>query len=292
MHFGGIDDKFADYETARFVVIPVPYDLTSTYQAGSRKGPQAILEASCNMELFDEELCTETFRAGIHTMSPLEVAASGPETMIGKVEKVVADICADDKVPVTLGGEHSISIGAIAAVHAWYPDLTVVHLDAHADMRDSYQGTRYGHASVARRVSEMCPVIEIGIRSMSYEEDCFIREQGVYVVSADEMKTDSECIEKICASLSSDVYVSIDLDVFDPAVMPATGTPEPGGLTWDDVRKVTKAIARTARIRGFDIVELCPLPGIVAPDFTAAKLVYRMIGYCELHDNGYREVEK
>jgi len=289
MNFCGIDDICAAYETARFVVVPVPYDLTSTYQAGSRKGPQAILEASSNMELFDEELHTETFRAGIHTMVPLESEASGPEAMIGKVEKVVADVCRDGKIPVTLGGEHSISIGAIAAIHAQYPDITVVHLDAHADMRDSYQGTRYGHASVARRVSEKCPLIEVGIRSMSYEEDCFIREQGVFVLSPDEMKADSECIRKVFTSLSKNVYVSIDLDVFDPAVMPATGTPEPGGLTWDDVRKVTKEIALTARIRGFDVVELCPLPGMVAPDFTAAKLVYRMMGYCELQRDGYTE---
>ena len=279
MNFGGIDQVYTAFETARFVVLPVPYDLTSTYQSGSRRGPSAIIDASCNMELYDEELCKETYREGIHTLPPLEPDARGPAEMIRKVEESVASILEADKIPVMLGGEHSISPGAVRAVVNRYPGLSVLHFDAHADMRDFYQGTPFSHACAARRMSEICPIVQVGIRSLSREEALFIRQRGVAVYSPEWIAREAGWQKKICEKLTEDVYISVDLDVFDPSCMPATGTPEPGGLSWGEVLSLIREASRTCRIRGFDVVELSPIPGMVAPDFMASKLVYRVMGY-------------
>ena len=173
MNFGGIYPKCLQRD-ASFIVVPVPYDLTSTYQSGSRRGPLAIIEASTNMELYDEELQKETFTAGIHTTLPLPTEARGPKYMINAVRKKISRIVAANKIPVMLGGEHSISFGAVQAMLEKYPQLTVLQLDAHADLRDSYQGSPYNHACVARRISEICPLVQVGIRSMSKEEADFL----------------------------------------------------------------------------------------------------------------------
>jgi agmatinase len=285
MNFGGIDTKYSSFENSKYVIVPVPYDLTSTYQPGSRKGPAAIIDASCNMELYDEELLRETYRSGIHTMEPLEVDAQGPKEMTERVYKKISNILSCDKTPVILGGEHSITTGAVRAVKKKYPSLTVLQLDAHSDMRDSYQNTAYGHASVGRRVAEMCSVVQVGIRSMSSEEASFIEENEIDVFSPNRMEEDACWIETVAGSLSEDVYVSIDLDVLDPSIMPATGTPEPGGMYWKDLLRLMREVSNSCRIRGFDVVELCPIPGMVAPDFTAAKLTYRIMGYIDSKKN-------
>ncbi|HOD34489.1 MAG TPA: agmatinase [Syntrophales bacterium] len=279
MNFGGIDKKFSEFKKAFFAVLPVPYDLTSTYQSGSRRGPSAILEASCNMELYDEELRRETYRAGIHTLPPLEPDARGPREMIKKVEESVAGIIRYNKVPVMLGGEHSISTGSVRALRKKYPRLSVLHFDAHADMRDRYQGSPYSHACVARRLSEICPVVQVGTRSMSREEALYIEKKGAKVFPPWDVQGAAGWEKKICENLTEDVYISVDLDVFDSALMPATGTPEPGGLTWRDVTSLLREVAGTCRIRGFDVVELSPIPGMVAPEFLAAKLTYRIMGH-------------
>lgn len=279
MIFGGISQDYSSFEAASFVVIPVPYDLTTTYQAGARNGPAAIIDASCQMELYDEELGTETYRTGIHTVDSLEVEAGGPHEMIESVRKKVAGILSYDKIPVVLGGEHSISLGAVQALTEKYPSLSVLHLDAHADMRDSYQGTPYSHACVSRRISEQCPVVQVGIRSLSSEEATFLKDSDIPSYSS-EFVHDHEGWEKeICSKLTDDVYLSIDLDVFDPSIMPAVGTPEPGGVYWKDVIRLVREVAENYTIRGFDVVELAPIPGMIAPDFTAAKLIYRIMGY-------------
>jgi agmatinase len=279
MNFGGIDPEYSALEKAAFVVVPVPYDLTTTYQGGARKGPSAILDASCNMELFDEELEAEIYRAGIHTLAPVEAVASGPEGMLDRVEEAVAGVLELGKTPVMLGGEHSITLGAVRAALKRYPKLSVFHLDAHADMRSSYQGTPYSHACIGRRMKELCPVVQAGIRSMSVEEAEFLRKGTVPVFSAADIRKDGTWISKVLRHLSRDVYISVDLDAFDPSVMPATGTPEPGGMLWYDVLDVIRQVCRTRHIVGFDIVELAPIPGMVAPDFLAARLAYRMMGY-------------
>lgn len=278
MNFGGIYPEYSMHD-ALFVVVPVPYDLTSTYQPGSRRGPAAIIEASTNMELYDEELKKETYLAGIHTILPLAVEARGPKYMISVVRKEIAKIVSLNKIPVMLGGEHSISFGAVSALKEKYPKLMVLQLDAHADLRDSYQGSPYSHASVARRISEICPLVQAGIRSMSKEEADFLPKSKVKSYSADFALENKKWDETICENLSGDVFISIDLDVFDPSIMPATGTPEPGGMYWKNVLRLLKTVSRSCRIRGFDVVELAPLPGIVAPEFMAAKLIYRLMGY-------------
>jgi agmatinase len=278
MNFGGIYPEHL-LRDASFVVIPVPYDLTSTYQPGSRRGPAAIIEASTNMELYDEELKKETYLAGIHTTLSLDVDARGPKHMVNAVRKKISRIAALNKIPVMLGGEHSISFGAVQALKEKYPALTVLQLDAHADLRESYQGSPYSHASVARRISEVCPLVQVGIRSMSTEEGAFLSTSSVKSYSADFVLENKNWCETICRDLSGDLFISIDLDVFDPSIMPSTGTPEPGGLYWRNVLQLLKTVSLLCKIRGFDVVELAPISGIVAPDFMAAKLIYRLMGY-------------
>ncbi len=279
MNFGGIDAAYESLERAAFVVVPVPYDLTTTYQGGARKGPSAILEASCNMELYDEELQTEPFRAGIHTLPPLEAIAAGPEGMLGRVEEEITGVLDLEKIPVLLGGEHSITLGAVRALKKRIPRLSVLHLDAHADLRASYQGTPYSHACIGRRMTEICPVVQVGIRSMSTEEADFLRKGSVPVFPASQLRKDRSWIAKVLRCLSKQVYVTVDLDAFDPSIMPATGTPEPGGMLWHEVLDLIREVCRRKQVVGFDIVELAPIPGMVAPDFLAAKLAYRMMGY-------------
>lgn len=279
MDYGGIDTAYRDYKTAKFVVVSVPYDLTSTYQSGSRRGPGAILEASANMELYDEELGRETYLAGIHTLPPLQADARGPAEMVAAVRRTIAGIVADGKIPVMLGGEHSISFGAVQALRDAFDNLTVLHLDAHADLRDSYQGTPFSHAAVGRRIAGICPLVQAGIRSMSVEEAEYLKTSSVKSYSADYILDGGQWWERICADLQGDVYLTLDLDVLDPAFMPATGTPEPGGIAWRDLTRLIREVAKRCRIRGFDVVELAPIPGIVAPDFLAAKLIYRIMGY-------------
>lgn len=286
MNFGDIEARYSSFEDSRFVVIPVPYDLTSTYQAGSRRGPAAIIDASCNLELYDEELSKETYLSGIHTMAPLAVDARGPEEMLKTIYEEVSGIISCEKIPVVLGGEHSISVGSVRAMKEKYPSLSVLHLDAHADMRDSYQNTPFSHAAVARRIFEICPLVQVGIRSMSTEEARFISEHAIKVLSPDEIEDNPDWIDEIIESLSDDVYLSIDLDVLDPSIMPATGTPEPGGIRWRDLLRLIKKVSYNCTIRGFDVVELCPIPGMIAPDFTAAKLVYRVMGYIDSENKG------
>ena len=278
MNFGGIypDCSLRD---AKFVVVPVPYDLTSTYQSGSRRGPSAIIEASANMELYDEELKKETYLAGIHTTLPVAIDARGPKNMVNSVRKKISRIASLNKIPVMLGGEHSVTLGAVQAVIEKYPELTVLQFDAHADLRDSYQGSPYNHACVARRISELCPLTQVGIRSMSKEEGEFLPQSKVKSYSADFVLEKKNWAETVCKDLSGDVFITIDLDVFDPSIMPATGTPEPGGLYWKDILHLLKLVSASCNIRGFDVVELAPLPGVVAPDFMAAKLIYRTMGY-------------
>jgi agmatinase len=231
------------------------------------------------MELYDEELRKVTYLEGIFTASPIEVDARGPDRMIGAIRQVVSDVLMDKKIPVLLGGEHSVTLGAVQAVQAAFPDLTVLQLDAHADLRESYQGTPFSHACIARRIQELCPLVQAGIRSLSEEEAIFMKEGTIKTFSADLILDEPAWIDKICEHLTGDVYITIDLDVLDPAFMPSTGTPEPGGVSWREVLRLVRGVAKKCRVRGFDVVELSPIPGHVAPDFLAAKLIYRIMGY-------------
>jgi agmatinase len=276
-NFGGLDDEFSALERARAVVLPVPYDFSTTYQGGTRWGPRAILAASQNMELWDEELGA-TYRAGIHTLPEVEPTALGPEAMVARVEQAVDWILERGKLPVVLGGEHSITTGAVRAAARRFRDLTVLQFDAHADMRDRYLDSPYSHACVMRRVRESVPATSVGVRSYSEEEALLLRERPVPIWSPRALRELRGDWRPVLESLGGPVFVTFDLDAFDPAVLPATGTPEPGGLDWYEAVDLLRAVAARSRIVGFDVVELAPIPGQVASDFLAARLTYRLIG--------------
>ncbi len=277
--FGGIG-KEGVAKSPLFSVLPVPYDLTTSYMGGARRGAYAIIDASMNMELYDEELCCEPWKAGIETLTPLEATTLGPERMVERVEEACGEILGLGRIPVVLGGEHSITTGTVRALEKRYPGLSVLQLDAHADMRNSYQESPYNHACVARRISEICGLVQVGTRSLSAEEAEFLDTTDTVRThfAKDIVERGMPC-EDILRNLTGDVFITIDLDVFDPAIMPSTGTPEPGGLGWYDVTGLLKYIAEGRNIVGFDVVELSPVAGNVAPDFLAARLVYKLMGY-------------
>jgi agmatinase len=275
-NFGGLEDEFASLETARAVVLPVPYDFTTSYQGGTRLGPAAILAASRNMELWDEEV-GPVYRAGIHTMPEVEPTAASPEAMVDRVERATDWILGRGKLPAILGGEHSITTGAIRAALRKYPKLSVLQVDAHADMRDTYLDTPFSHACVMRRIRELVPAASVGVRSLSEEEAGYLEAHPTPIWSTRKYRALGGP-QKVLDALTDDVFVTFDLDGFDPGILPATGTPEPGGLEWYEAIDLLGAVAAKKRIVGFDVVELAPAAGHAASDFLAARLDYRMIG--------------
>ncbi len=267
------------YQTSKMVVIPAPYDSTTSFRAGSRYAPAAIIDASRHLEDFDVELGFDPSAQGIYTLAELSPDLSGPKRVVGQVQAVIAQILSDDKTPALLGGEHTVAIGAVRACAERSGDLSVLYLDAHADLRDSYMGTRWGHASVARRISEICPIVEVGVRSISVEERDFADSRGLPIFYWPQRRDGATLIADVCARLSSNVYVSIDLDVMDPSIMSAVGTPEPGGMTWWDIIALLRGVATATNVVGFDIVELSPEEGPVSCSSTAARLAYKIMGY-------------
>lgn len=277
--FGALEGDYSSYRKARVVVLPVPYEATVTYGRGTARGPKAILEASKNMELYDDELGRNVSEVGIHTLHRLDVKSRGPEKAIGEVERSVGRILAANKFPVIIGGEHSITVGAVRAMRKRFSDLCVLQLDAHADLRESYGGTRFSHACVMARVIELCPAVQVGVRSLSDEEAALIKGRSLSVFWATDIHGSDEWFEEAISRLSGRVYVTIDLDVLDTGIMPSTGTPEPGGLGWYQTTGFLKRVADSREVVGFDVVELAPNSSNRAPDFLAAKLVYKLIGY-------------
>lgn len=278
-NFCGLPSEYSSREKSRVLILPVPYEQTTSYQGGTRNGPAAILAASRYLELYDEELDRELHLMGIHTLPELEPHMAGPDQMVRRVQEAVSPLIEGGQMVAILGGEHSCSVGAVRAYVERCPGLSVLHLDAHADLRDSYQDTPYSHACAMRRIVEYVPAVHVGLRSLSLEEMQFIRQKRLPAIFAREVLQGKGWQEKVLANLSPEVYLTIDLDVLDPSIMPSVGTPEPGGLLWDPVLALIREVARQKRIVGFDVVELAPLPGLVAPDFLAAKLVYKLIGY-------------
>jgi agmatinase len=273
-NYGGLDNEFTSYKDAKIVVLPVPYDGTSTWLKGADKGPDAILEASANMELYDIETDSEVYTQGIATLDPV-TESSSPEAMSDAVEMQVDTLLKDKKFPVLLGGEHSVSIGSIRAFAKHYEDFSVLQLDAHSDMRDSYEGSDHNHACIMARAKEMASVAQVGIRSSCIEEKHNIDPDRIFY--AHEIKESSNWMYDVSEKLSDNVYVTIDLDVFDPAYMPSTGTPEPDGLTYREVMNFLKLINERHNIIGLDVVELCPNETNKAPDFLASKLIYQIL---------------
>lgn len=278
-NFGGLEKKFSNYEDSRVVILPVPFDKTTTWIKGSDKGPAAIIEASQNMELYDIATGSEIYQQGIFTDKA--ILANSPKSMVREVGKKVQKLIADEKFVVVLGGEHSVSVGAIKAHAEKYENLSILHLDAHSDRRAAYNGSIYNHACAMARAEEMVEnVISVGIRSLDVSELKNLKKDKIFF--AHDIYGQKGWIKKVANKLSKRVYVTIDLDVFDPGIMPSTGTPEPGGLSWYQVMELLEEVAAKKEIVGFDVVELCPNNANKAPNFLAAKLIYRLLS-CVLY---------
>ena len=275
-NYAGIPDEFAQLETAKVVLIPVPYDGTSTWGKGADKGPKAFLEASENMELYDIETATEVYEQGIHLTAPV-TENSSPEAMVNEVHKITKDFIKRNKFVTLFGGEHSISIGSIRAFNECFDNLTVLHIDAHADLRESYEGTKYNHACAVHEASQTTNLIQVGIRSMDAIEKTFMDQEKTFF--AHDMVNDEYWIDKVVEACTDTIFITFDLDVLDPSIMPSTGTPEPGGLLWYETLEFLKQVFTEKNVVGFDIVELCPNEADKSSDFLAAKLYYKMLGY-------------
>ena len=276
LNFASLDPADSTFERARVVVLPVPYDSTVTARAGTRDGPRAIIEASADMELYDVGIGIEPWRHGIHTMPEVAPHTGSPEAMADRVEAIVGELLDAGKFVATLGGEHTVAVGPVRAHAKRTPGLTVLAFDAHSDMRDDYLDSRFNHACTLRRANEHARVTQVGLRSASFDDHAFIREQGLAFYTPKGFRRAG--IDDVLSHLGEDVYITIDLDSFDPAVMAAVGTPEPGGLLWDEVCDLLVALAKTRRIVGFDVTELSPSLGPPACAQLAAKLTYRLIG--------------
>ena len=283
--FAGLEPPYANLQQAKTVILPVPYDSTSEWRSGSRHGPQAIIDASQYLELYDLELDREIYKGGISTMPEVEPLLSSPQDMIGRVYKVVKGLVQEEKFVVLLGGDHSISLGAVRAFKEAFPRLSVLQLDAHADLRDEYLGTRYGQACVMRRISELCPISQVGVRSLSWEEKQFLTQNKLNVFYMSGLASNTDFIDQIVDSLTEDVYVTIDVDVLDPSIMPAVGTPEPDGMSWRQVLHIVESVALHKHVVGFDLMEFCPQEGPSSCAFLLAKLAYRLIG-CAVPQEG------
>ena len=279
-NYGDLPTELTEWERSRAVVIPVPFEKSTTYQLGTRHGPKAIIEASANMELYDIQLGLEPCQAGIHTLPyPTESKMDSVESMIEYLGDVTKRVVDAGKIPIVLGGEHTVTLGPTQYLSNKYPSLTVLSLDAHSDLRDEYQGSRFNHACVMRRVLERSRVVEAGVRSMAIEERPIIKEHDVPIFTAEEVLNENSFIDKLLQKLTEDVYVSIDVDVLDTGLMSLTGTPEPGGLGWYDLLKILHAVSKQRNVVGFDVVELSPRSHDVGPDFLSAKLIYKFLGY-------------
>ena len=250
---------------------------------GTRFGPKAILEASRQVELYDEELDTESYRIGIATLAEIDVEPGNLAAGLDRLEAVATKLIDAGIIPFALGGEHSLTIAPVRALRERYPELSVLQLDAHLDLRAEYQGTKLSHASVMRRIRELeVPTVGVGIRSVSREEADYVHAEKAPVFLAREIREKGLPVDAIVAKLRNPVYVTVDLDAFDPSYVPGVGTPEPGGLTWEEGLKLLRAVCERRQVVGCDIVELCPIPGQPASDFFAAKLANKMIGYLGL----------
>jgi agmatinase len=281
-NFGGLPDEHSQYATSRAVIFPVPLERTTSYEHGTRNGPAAILAASRNMELYDEELELEPYKEiGIHTLPAIDTSDGTLNEVISEIFTAQLGLLEDGKFTVALGGEHSLTPPLVSATAKKFKDLSVLQIDAHADLRDEYHGNPASHACAMRRVVEVCPAVQVGIRSLSVEEAQAIPHLNTSIYWAKDIARAplKSWIAKVLADLSPNVYLTLDLDGFDPAFVPATGTPEPGGLDWMQVTSLIRAVADHKKIVGMDVVELLPQPGDHASDFLAAKLVYKCLGY-------------
>lgn len=276
--FGGLEPPFSSLENSRVLIWPVPFERTVTYGTGTRNGPAAIIDASRYLELYDEEIGGETAAIGIHTLQAIH-ADRQPEEMIPALQLEAQKLLKTGKFLCTLGGEHSISAPIIRAFRENFPKLSVLQIDAHADLRDSYDGTKFSHASTMRRVLEVCPAVQVGIRSLSAEEARAIPRLPTRIFYAKDITGRSDWFERAIDALTEDVYLTIDIDGLDPSLVPSTGTPEPGGLMWNEVLTLIRTLAVKRNVVGMDLVELCGSTLSNASSFVSSKLIYKTFGY-------------
>jgi agmatinase len=277
--FGGVLPHVRSFDEAKAVILPVPLDRTTSYVAGTRNGPREILVASSHMELWDEEVGADVHGVGIFTLPEMELPFGELPATMDEIQRVAYEIVARDKFLVTLGGEHSITPPLVAATARRHPGLCVLQIDAHADLRVSYMGTIHNHACAMRRVLDLAPVTQVGIRSMSAEEATAVAGLRTTIFYDATLRHDPDWITRVVESLSQDVYLTIDVDGMDPCIMPATGTPEPGGLSWYEIIGLLRAVIASKNVVACDVVELSPIPGLVAPNFLCCKLVYKILTY-------------
>src|SRR5829696_4227264 len=277
--FGGALPDARNFDHSRVVILPIPVDRTTSYVPGTRNGPHEILQASSHMELWDEEIGADVHGIGIFTLPEMELPFGELAPLMAEIRRVAAEVLSRDKFLVTLGGEHSITPPLVAAAAATYPNLHLLQIDAHADLRDTYMGTRHNHACAIRRSLEFAPVTQVGIRSMSTEEAEAAPGLGTTIFYDATMRRDPGWIDRVVETLTGPVYITIDVDALDPAIMPATGTPEPGGLSWYEILALLRTTIARRTVVACDVVELSPVPGLVAPNFLCAKLIYKILGY-------------
>jgi agmatinase len=278
-NFLGLPDEYSSLEKSKVVILPVPYEATTSYQAGTRDAPHEIIWASRNVELYDEELEKETYRIGIHTLDEMIPVLGNADAMMEELYEVSKQIVAENKFQVTLGGEHAITSPLVRAHLEKWSDLAVLQIDAHADLRDSFEGSKHSHASALRRVVEMCPVVHVGIRNISKEEVDALPTLRSTIFFMKDIERDPDWYKKVVDALPEHVYFTIDIDGMDGSLMPATGTPEPGGLTWRNIMDLSRELTRRKKVVGLDLVELCPQGGAKAPAFLCAKMIYKILGY-------------
>lgn len=274
--FGGIEPEFSNINNSAVLLQPIPFDGTSTWGKGSDKSLDFFLEASENMELYDIETDSEVYKKGIHILPPI-MENNSPEELYKIVYCKTKDLLKTEKFLSFLGGEHSISIGIIDAFSEQYNDLTVLQLDAHADLRSSYLNSEFNHACAMHRACKNTNLIQVGIRSMDIEEKEYMDLNKTFF--ADDIYLNDDWMERSIEKMTNNIYISIDLDVFDPSIMPSTGTPEPGGLNWNNILIYLKKIFRRKTVVGFDIVEFAPIQGLKAPNFLVSKLFYKLLSY-------------
>ncbi len=277
--FGGTTPTQTDFDRARVVVLPVPLDRTTSYVPGTRNGPHEILVASSHLELWDEETGTDVHGIGIYTMPEMEFTQGTMDEVVAEIRRVTGEIVSRGKFPIVLGGEHSITPAVVGAVAAAHPSLSVLQIDAHADLRDSFMGTPHNHACAMRRSLDFATVTQVGIRSLSPEEAAAIPSLATTVFYDHNMRSDPAWMDRVVDSLTDTVYITIDVDGLDPAIMPATGTPEPGGLSWYETLALLRKVIERKLVVACDLVELSPIPGMAAPNFLCAKLVYKILSY-------------
>ena len=282
-NFLGLPARYSDYVRAKYAVLPIPYDSTTSFQSGTREGPSAIIRASQQVELFDEELEGEFYKAGIATLDALLPNMAGPAAMHEEVFAAARKIVRDGKIVVGLGGEHSVTSGLVRAVVGKHKKLSVLQIDAHLDLRQEWEGTPYSHASVMRRCLDLgAGLVSVGIRNVSADEHRFLRRaRNVEVVTARQALMDDDWVDRAINALAEKVFVTIDIDGFDPAYAPGTGTPEPGGLDWYQVTGLLRLVAAEKNIVGMDVVEVIPIPGQAITEFLAARLIYKLIAYMQ-----------